>query len=175
MTTPLSSWTMPVLRAAMGLFLALWGLDKLVATEGSQRIFSGFYRIDSGPSLVQIAGAAEILLGIALAVGLLRVLTAWVALLANLISTVASWKQILDPWGLLGLTDGGTHLFLASIVIVAVSMVLVINARDDTATLDRRRHPWDRLRRSDEPFNGCLLPSHRRRGAGTLRTRSCRS
>jgi hypothetical protein len=30
------------------------------------------------------------------------------------------------------------HLFLASIVIVAASVVLVLNARDDTATLDRR-------------------------------------
>lgn len=138
MTPSLSSWTMPILRVGMGVFLALWGIDKLVATEGSQRIFSGFYSVDSGPTLVQVAGAAEVLLGAALAVGLLRVFTAWVALVANLVSTGASWKQILDPWGLFGLTDGGTHLFLASLVIMAVSIVLVINARDDTATLDRR-------------------------------------
>ncbi|MEX2584072.1 MAG: DoxX family membrane protein [Gemmatimonadota bacterium] len=129
---------MPILRAGMGVFMALWGLDKLVATEGSQRIFSGFYSIDSGPTLVQLAGVAELLLGLALAVGLLRVLTAWVTLIANLVSTGASWKQIIDPWGVFGLTDGGTHLFLASIVIMAASVVLVINARDDTATLDRR-------------------------------------
>ncbi len=138
MTPTLSSWTMPILRVGMGVFLALWGIDKLVATEGSQRIFSGFYSIDSGPMLVQIAGLAELLLGAALAVGLLRVFTAWVTLVANLISTGASWKQILDPWGLLGITDGGSHLFLASLVIMAVSIVLVLNARDDTATLDRR-------------------------------------
>lgn len=122
----------------MGVFLVTWGLDKLMATEGSQRIFSRFYFIDSGATLVQIAGVAEILLGAALAVGLLRVLTAWIALVMNLISTVASWRQILDPWGVFGLTDGGTHLFLASIVIMAVSVVLVINAHDDTGTLDRR-------------------------------------
>jgi uncharacterized membrane protein YphA (DoxX/SURF4 family) len=106
--------------------------------ESQPEIFSGFYSIDSGPALVQVAGVAEVLLGAALAVGLLRVFTAWVALAANLVSTGASWKQILDPWGLFGLTDGGTHLFLASLVIMAVSIVLVINARDDTATLDRR-------------------------------------
>lgn len=129
---------MPILRAGMGVFLIAWGADKLLATAGSQRIFSGMYFIDSGPTLVQLAGVAEILLGAALAVGLLRVLTAWIALIINLISTAASWKQILDPWGVLGLTDGGTHLFLASIVIMAVSVVLVIDARDDTATLDRR-------------------------------------
>lgn len=138
MDTPLSRWTIPILRIGMGVFLALWGVDKIAATEGSQRIFSGFYSIDAGRSLVQIAGVAEILLGLALAAGLLRVLTAWVALIANLVSTGASWKQILDPWGYFGLTEGGTHLFLASIVIMAVSVVLVLNARDDTATLDRR-------------------------------------
>lgn len=129
---------MPILRVGMGVFLTLWGVDKLVATEGSQRIFSGFYAIDSGPTLVQVAGAAEVLLGLALAFGLLRVATAWIALIANLVSTGASWKQIVDPWGVFGLTEGGTHLFLASIVIMAVSVVLVINAKDDTATLDRR-------------------------------------
>lgn len=138
MKRPLSVWTMPILRAGMGVFLVAWGADKLLATEGSQRIFSGMYSIDSGPTLVQVAGVAEIVLGLALAVGLLRVIAAWIALFVNLISTAASWRQILDPWGVLGLTDGGTHLFLASIVIMAVGVVLVVNARDDAATLDRR-------------------------------------
>lgn len=73
-----------------------------------------------------------------MAFGLLRVATAWIALIANLVSTGASWKQIIDPWGVFGLTEGGIHLFFASIVIMAVSVVLVMNAKDDTATLDRR-------------------------------------
>jgi uncharacterized membrane protein YphA (DoxX/SURF4 family) len=122
----------------MGVFLVAWGADKLLATEGSRRIFSGMYSIESGPTLVQLAGVAEMILGAALTVGLLRVIAAWFALVINLISTAASWRQILDPWGVLGLTDGGTHLFLASIVIMAVGVVLVLNAGDDTATLDRR-------------------------------------
>lgn len=132
-----SKWTMPVLRLGMGLFLALWGVDKLVATEGGQGIFSHFYGVEAGAVLVQAAGVAEILLGTLLAVGLFRVPAAWIALAVNGISTVASWRQILDPWGLLGLTDGGAHLFLASIVIVAANVALVLNAGDDTATLDR--------------------------------------
>lgn len=133
-----SRWTMPVLRIGMGLFLAAWGVDKLVATEGSIGIFSNFYGMDLGAAALQAFGIAEVLLGVALAVGLFRVATAWVQLVVNGISTIASWKQILDPWGLFGLTDGGTHLFLASIVITAASIVLVLNARDGTFTLDRR-------------------------------------
>lgn len=132
-----SKWTMPVLRVGMGVFLALWGVDKLAATESGQGIFSHFYGVEAGAALVQAAGVAEILLGTLLAVGLFRVPTAWIALAVNGVSTVASWRQILDPWGLLGLTDGGQHLFLASIVILAANVVLVLNTGDDTATLDK--------------------------------------
>lgn len=137
MPVTLSRWTMPLLRVGMGVFLALWGLDKMFAVEGSIRIFSGFYGMDLGALAIRAFGVAEILLGLALAAGLFRVATAWIQLGVNAVSTLASWKQILDPWGLFGLTDGGTHLFLASIVITAASIVLVLNARDATWTLDR--------------------------------------
>jgi len=139
MSVRLSRWTMPVLRIGMGIFLAYWGADKLVATEASQGIFSSFYGLDAGALLVQGAGVAEIVLGALLAVGLFRVPTAWIQLLVNAVSTVGSWRQILDPWAVWGLRDGGNaHLFLASIVITAASIVLVLNARDDTMTLDAR-------------------------------------
>lgn len=136
--SPLSRWTMLLLRAGMGIFLAAWGVDKLLATEGSVGIFSHFYGVDVGAVAIRTFGVAEILLGIALAAGLFRVATAWTQLFVNGVSTVASWKQILDPWGVFGLTDGGAHLFLASIVITAASIVLVLNARDARFTLDRR-------------------------------------
>lgn len=136
MPVMLSRWTMPLLRIGMGVFLALWGLDKMFAVEGSIRIFSGFYKMDLGAAAIRAFGVAEILLGLALAAGLFRVATAWIQLGVNGVSTLASWKQILDPWGVFGLTDGGTHLFLASIVITAASVVLVLNARDATWTLD---------------------------------------
>lgn len=132
-----SRWTMPLLRVGMGVFLAAWGVDKLAATSGSVGIFSHFYGVDVGAVLIQGAGIAEIGLGVLLAVGLFRVPMAWIALLVNGVSTFGSWRQILDPWGWLGLTDGGTHLFLASIVVMAANVVLVVNARDDVCTLDR--------------------------------------
>lgn len=131
-----SRWTIPVLRVGMGLFLALWGVDKLAATKGSLGIFSTFYGLEVGALLVQAAGLAEILLGVFLAVGLFRVPAAWIALAVNGVSTLASWRQILDPWGWLGLTDGGTHLFLASIVVMAANVAIVLNARDETWTVD---------------------------------------
>ncbi|MGH7519158.1 MAG: DoxX family protein [Gemmatimonadales bacterium] len=142
-----SRWTMPLLRIGMGLFLLTWGLDKLIAVDDSQRIFERFYRIPAGPSLVRLAGVAELGLAVLLGAGILRRPVAWVVLVVNAVSALASWRQILDPWGRLGLGPGGTHLFLASIVIVVVSVVLVVNAADDTFTpggwplgLRRARH-----------------------------------
>ncbi|MDX1661546.1 MAG: DoxX family protein [Gemmatimonadota bacterium] len=123
-----SSWSLPILRIGMGLFLVTWGLDKMFATEGAVGIFSHFYGLDAGALVVQTAGVLEILLGIALAAGLFPVVTSWIQLVVNAISTLASWKQILDPWGVFGLTEGGAHLFLASIVVRAVAVVLVIEA-----------------------------------------------
>ena len=125
----LSPWTLPILRVGMGIFLIAWGLDKWFATEGSVEIFSFFYRLEVARLVVRVAGALEILLGLGLVLGALPVVTAWAQLVVNAISTLASWKQILDPWGRLGLTEGGSHLFLASIVVMAVSVTLVLNAR----------------------------------------------
>lgn len=121
-----SRYTMPILRVSMAIFLFAWGLDKLVAAEGAQKIFESFYRVPGAPSLVQVAGVAEILLALLLGAGMLRRPVAWIVLVVNAVSTFASWRQILDPWGLLGIGSGGTHLFLASYVLMAVSVVLVL-------------------------------------------------
>ena len=134
---PLSVWTMPILRIGMALFLALWGVDKLLATAGAVGIFSRFYLVSVGTRVARIGGVFEILVALALSFGLFRIPIAWLVLVMNLLSMLASWKQILDPWGLLGLTKGGSHLFLASFVVTATSIVLVLNARDAHFTMDR--------------------------------------
>lgn len=131
-----SRWTIPLLRISMGLFLALWGVDKLVASAGAAHIFGHFYHVAIGPALVRVAGVLEVLLGAILAVGWWRRPAAWLALALTAGASVASWRQILDPWGRLGIGPGGSHLFLASIVLTAVSVVLVLDA--DAPTFARR-------------------------------------
>lgn len=134
-----SKWTMPILRVGMGIFIALWGIDKLAATVGSQGIFSNFYGVNMGLTILRGVGVAELLLGLVLAMGLFRLPVAWLALAVNSVSTLASWRQIMDPWGWFGLTSGRTHLFLASIVVMVANIVLVLNARDAHWTLDGLR------------------------------------
>lgn len=120
--------SLQILRISMAVFVGLWGVDKLIAVEGAVGIFSRFYGVDIGPMLSRVLGVAEIALAALLASGVRPLPVAWVVLLVNLASTAASWRQILDPWGVLGLGTGGSHLFLASIVLTAVSVVLVLEA-----------------------------------------------
>lgn len=126
-----------LLRIGLGFFLLLWGVDKLVATEGAKGIFSNFYLMDIGVGPVQILGAAEILLGAAIMAGLFRTLSYGLGLAAHGVSTIASWKQLLDPWGLIW---GGpnAHLFLAAIPVLAAFIVLFLNRHDTYMTLDAR-------------------------------------
>ncbi|MDE3053446.1 MAG: DoxX family membrane protein [Gemmatimonadota bacterium] len=129
---------MPLLRISTGVFVFMWGIDKVVATAGAGRIFGHFYHLAVGPAAVRAAAAFELLLAVCLAVGFQRRAVAWTTLAMTLASTLGSWKEILDPWGFLGLTTGGTHLFLASIPLTAVAVVLVLNVDDDTLTVDGR-------------------------------------
>lgn len=130
-----------MLRIGMAVFLAAWGVDKLVATAGAQNIFSRFYLLDLGASVLQLVGVLEVGLALLLAVGALKVPIAWTVLVINGLSTLASWKEILDPWGLLGLTEGGRHLFLASIVIMAASIVLVVEAHKAARSEEQEERP----------------------------------
>lgn len=120
--------SLPILRISMAIFIGLWGVDKLIAVDGAVGIFSRFYGIDIGPLVSRVLGVAEIALAALLAFGVRPRPVSWVVLLVNLVSTAASWRQILDPWGVLGIGKGGSHLFLASIVLTAVAVVLVLEA-----------------------------------------------
>jgi uncharacterized membrane protein YphA (DoxX/SURF4 family) len=137
-----SSRSVAILRISLALFLALWGVDKLVAADGAAGIFSRFYGVNLGTVPTQAFGLAEIALAALLAFGVRPRPVAWVVLLVNLTSMAASWRQILDPWGLLGLGKGGTHLFLASIVITAASVVLVLEA-DHASSAPESRYAVD--------------------------------
>lgn len=134
-----SRWTLPILRGGMGLFLVVWGIDKLASMPASQQIFSHFYGVSAGELLMRAAGFSEIVLGLLLVAGIFRRPVAWIVLLIHATSTIASWRMILDPWGLMGIGPGGTHLFLSSIVIVTVSVVLVLEASGDRLPADAAR------------------------------------
>lgn len=126
-----------VLRISLGLFLFLWGLDKLVAPADTVKIFEHFYKIQLGVSLATIVGVAEMGLGLAVVVGFCRTFSYGLGLTLHLISTLSSWQQLLDPWGKIWNQGKNSHLFLASIPVLAAFVILFMNRSDEEVTLDR--------------------------------------
>ena len=59
-----------ILRVALAAFLLLFGIDKLVATETTVKVFAHFYGFSIAPAVAQAAGVLEIQLGLAMLAGL---------------------------------------------------------------------------------------------------------
>ena len=133
-------WALAVLRVSLGVFLLLWGVEKFVIPEVTVQIWGGFYGVGLAAALVPLVGALESALALAITVGLWRRATYGLGLLLHAVSVAATWRQLLDPWGL---RSGGSpnHLFLAGVPVLAAFVALYLLRDRDAWTLDERvRH-----------------------------------
>lgn len=114
-----------ILRIALAVFLLLFGIDKLVATETTVKVFAHFYGLAIAPAVAQTAGVLEILLGLAMLAGLWKTIVYGSGLLLHAISTLVTYEQLLFPFG-------ENHLFIASIPVLAAFIALFLLRRLDT-------------------------------------------
>ncbi|MGH7427246.1 MAG: hypothetical protein ACREJ4_02635 [Candidatus Methylomirabilaceae bacterium] len=137
-------WALAVLRVSLGVFLLLWGVEKFVIPDVTVRIWAAFYDVGLAATLVPLVGALESALALAISVGLWRRATYGLGLLLHAVSVLATWRQLIDPWGL---RSGGSpnHLFLAGVPVLAGFVALYLMRTRDAWTLDewllRRRKP----------------------------------
>lgn len=130
-------WGLLLLRVSTGWLLVMWGLDKFVNVEHGQRVAESFYLGIGSQAVVQNAfGGLEIVLGGLVVLGLWRKRAYPVTFVVLLITALAVWKSILDPWG--WVLDGSEVLFYPSIIILAGAMVLWGTMDEDEMTLDAR-------------------------------------
>ena len=130
-------WGLLLLRVSTGWLLVMWGLDKFVNVEHGQRVAESFYLGIGSQAVVQnVFGGLEVLLGLLVVFGLWRKRAYPVAFVVLLITALAVWKSILDPWG--WVLDGSQVLFYPSVIILAGSMVLWGTMDEDELTLDAR-------------------------------------
>ena len=130
-------WGLLLLRVSTGWLLVMWGLDKFLNVEHGQRVAESFYLGIGSQAIVQnVFGGLEMLLGALVVVGLWRKRAYPVTFVVLLITALAVWKSILDPWGLV--LEGSQVLFYPSIIILAGSMVLWGTMDQDELTLDAR-------------------------------------
>ena len=130
-------WGLLLLRVSTGWLLVMWGLDKFVNVEHGQRVAESFYLGIGSQAVVQnVFGGLEIALGLLVVAGLLRKWAYPAAFVVLLITALAVWKSILDPWG--WVLEGSQVLFYPSIIVLAGAMVLWGTMDQDELTLDAR-------------------------------------
>jgi uncharacterized membrane protein YphA (DoxX/SURF4 family) len=114
-----------ILRLSLGVFLLLWSIDKLVAPEGTVRIFQVFYKIPISSSLAYVIGTVEALLSLLIIAGAWKRYTYAIGLALHTVSTLSTWKQLLSPFG-------QNHLFIAAIPVLAAFLLLYLLRDQDT-------------------------------------------
>lgn len=126
-----------ILRLSLGVFLLLWGLEKIIIPERTVGIYDKFYGIPIDTAIAPILGALQIALSIALLIGFQRRWSYGLATLLHAYSVISSWRSLIDPWGLI--YGEVKHLFLAGVPVLAGFVVLYMLREMDLWTVDARR------------------------------------
>lgn len=130
-------WGLLLLRVSTGWLLVMWGLDKIVNVEHGQRVAESFYMgVGTQAIVLNVLGGLEALLGVFVVLGLWRRFAYPVTFVVLLITALAVWRSIIDPWG--WFLDGSQVLFYPSIIVFAGAMVLWGTKDEDEMTLDAR-------------------------------------
>jgi hypothetical protein len=118
-------------------FLLLFGVDKLVAPATAVEVFGRFYGLSVSSTFVQVASVLEILLSLTILAGLWKTASYSLGLALHAVSTAATWRELLAPFG-------ENHLFLAAIPVLAALVALFLLRRHDTF--------WSLSRARDERY-----------------------
>lgn len=122
-----------VMRLTLGVFLLLWSVEKFVLPSVTVRITANFYGITIPEGIVPFMGLAELLLSVALLLGFARRPVYGLATIVHAVSTLATWRQLLDPFGL---AKVGNHLFIAGVPVLGAFVALYLLRGLDIYSLD---------------------------------------
>jgi hypothetical protein len=86
------------LRIGVFIVMLLWTLDKFINPGHSGNVFSNFYGLDIGNSLLYAVGAIQLVIVLGFVAGAYKRYTYGLVLLMHTVSTLASWQQYLAPW-----------------------------------------------------------------------------
>jgi putative oxidoreductase len=125
-----------IMRLAVAAFMLVWAIDKVIAPEHAQAVFSNFYFTDPSPAMLKALGIAQMAVIAAFAVGFAKFWTYGAILLMHTVSTASSYAQILNPWG----GDRPQLLFWAAVPVLAAMIALfVLRNRDRLLSMDAMR------------------------------------
>jgi putative oxidoreductase len=127
-----------ILRLFLGIFLLQWSIEKLMLPDAAARIASGFYGLTLPAPASYALGVAELILSLALLLGVYRTVSYGLSLLVHTVTVVVSWRQLFDPWGLAKI---GNHLWLSTWPTWGGFAALFLMRERDSWTVDGWRAP----------------------------------
>jgi len=139
MSSRLKPASLLLLRIGTGLLLVIWGALRVTTPAAgpglADKYYSGLLNV---PAIQTAFGAAEILIGALVVIGLFRRFAFPLQALVLVPGALILWRYLVDPmgWYLLD-RESSQILFFPSIAVAAASLVLIAFRDDDRWSLDR--------------------------------------
>lgn len=107
------------LRLSVFIVILMWTLDKFFNPQHAAGVFENFYGLSGwGPTVFMVIGALELIVLIGFVIGFMKTWTYGIILVIHGISTLSTWKQLLNPY------DGSNLLFFAALPMLAACWAL---------------------------------------------------
>jgi len=107
------------LRLSVFIVILMWTLDKFLNRQHSAGVFESFYGLSGwGPTVFMVIGALELVVLVGFVIGFMKTWTYGIILVIHAISTLSTWKQLLNPY------DGSNLLFFAALPMLAACWAL---------------------------------------------------
>lgn len=136
----LRPWSLLLLRTGTGLLLLLWGSLRLFSPKAGPGLANKYYSGLLNMETLQVAyGAAEMLIGALVVLGLFRRAAYPLQALILVLGALLLWRYLLDPMGLYLMSrEESQILFFPSITVAAACLVLLAFRGEDVLSLDAR-------------------------------------
>ena len=128
-----------LLRLSTGIYLILWGVVKLAATDKANAVSDKYYGGFLSGDIINLGlGSLQVLLGALVCIGFARVFSYSAQLIWYIAGIVPIMVYILDPFGRY-LTDEAKLTFFPSTTLLFASLVLVAFREYDSLSIDAKR------------------------------------
>jgi len=89
---------MLILRLGLAWFLFVWAVNKILAPEQYQKLWGYFHGIDIGSTLPYVMGAAQIIISVAIAIGLWRTISYALGFLMHSVTIAVIFPSLIAPF-----------------------------------------------------------------------------
>ena len=125
-----------MMRLTFAAFIMVWAVDKVIAPEHAQKVFSTYYFTDLPFEPLTAIGFVQIAIILAFAPGFLRFWTYGAVLVIHAVSTLSTYDKLISPW------EAGPRglLFWAAVpTLGAILALFLLRDRDNLFSVDAAR------------------------------------